>query len=244
MNADKRRHGLLRRERSIGVGCILSGVGASARWEWFVLSRSRRGVDAGWRVRLCEERQQTVESDSLGSIFGFWQRDNARDERIVLCLSRLRMLAHRMLSRHPKLRRYEDTSDLVQNAAVRLQTALASAELGSPRSVIALAVTQLNRELCDMIRRNNARLRWERTAGASASGEAAEDHALEDWTRFHEAVEALPQEQRDAVQYLWYLGLDQETAAANLGVSTRTLRRYWRDGRDTIRQTLPDFSFE
>jgi DNA-directed RNA polymerase specialized sigma24 family protein len=46
------------------------------------------------------------------------------------------------------------------------------------------------------------------------------------------------------VQYLWYLGLDQETAAATLGVSTRTLRRYWRDGRDALRRALPNFTFD
>ena len=159
-------------------------------------------------------------------------------------LARMRMLAHRMLSRYPHLRRFENTSDLVHNAVIRLDRAMQTEALASPRSVIALAVTQLNRELSDMIRRNRIRERWATSAALGLHAESAEDHALDDWTRFHEAVEALPQEQRDSVQYLWYLGLDQETAAANLGVSTRTLRRYWRDGRDTLRQTLPDFSFD
>ena len=159
-------------------------------------------------------------------------------------LARMRTLAHRMLSRYPHLRRFEDTSDLVQNAVIRLDNAMRSENLASPRSVIALAVTQLNRELADMIRRNRIRERWATSAALGLNAQAAEDRTLDDWTRFHEAVEALPQEQRDAVQYLWYLGLDQETAAATLGVSTRTLRRYWRDGRDALRQTLPDFSFD
>jgi RNA polymerase sigma factor (sigma-70 family) len=156
------------------------------------------------------------------------------------CLARLRTLAHRMLSRRPDLRGFVDTSDLVQGSALRLQVALASAELGSPRSIVALAVTQLNRELVDKIRRNRVRLRWLRTAGESVSAEYPNDDTLEDWTRFHEAVENLPQEQRDAVHCLWYLGLDQATAAASLGVSARTLRRYWRDGRDALRKSLPD----
>jgi len=161
-----------------------------------------------------------------------------------VCLARLRTLAHRMLARYPQLRRYEGTSDLVQNAAVRLQTALASPALGPPRSVIALAVTQLNRELVDMIRRGRVRDKWAKTAANDLAADPREDHSIDAWAQFHEAVEALPQEQRDAVQYLWYLGLDQETAAATLGVSTRTLRRYWRDGRDALRQTLPNFTFD
>ena len=159
-------------------------------------------------------------------------------------LARMRTLAHRMLSRYPHLRRFENTSDLVHNAVIRLDRAMQTEELASPRSVIALAVTQLNRELSDMIRRNRVRERWAISAVSGLHAETAEDRSFDDWTRFHEAVEALPQEQRDAVQYLWYLGLDQETAAATLGVSTRTLRRYWRDGRDALRQTLPVFSFE
>ena len=157
-------------------------------------------------------------------------------------LARMRTLAHRMLLRYPHLRRFENTSDLVQNAVIRLDRAMSSPGMETPRSVIALAVTQLNRELADMIRRNRMRERWAACAVSELDAESTEDRSLEDWRRFHEAVESLPQEQRDAVQFLWYLGLDQETAAASLGVSPRTLRRRWREGRESLRKGLPDFT--
>ena len=48
----------------------------------------------------------------------------ARDRIIELCGERLRLLAHRMLRRYPTVRRYDDTDDVFQNAAMRLHRAL------------------------------------------------------------------------------------------------------------------------
>ena len=159
-------------------------------------------------------------------------------------LDRMRTLAHRMLSLHPSLRGAEGTSDLVQNAVIRLDNAMQSEDLASPRNVIGLAVTQLKRELVDLIRRHQIRERWATIAALELEAQASEDRSLDTWTQFHEAVEGLPREQRDAVQFLWYLGLDQETAAASLGICSRTLRRHWREGQKSLRKALPDFRFD
>lgn len=162
---------------------------------------------------------------------------------IEACLTRMRTLARRMLSRYPHLRRWDETSDLVHDAFIRLHIAMQSPQLESPRSLVALAVTQLNRELVDAIRRNQARQQWSRMASRASPCEWIDD-SLEDWTRFHDAVEALPHEQRDAVQLVWYLGFDQREAAEKLGVSVRTLRRYWHDGRAALKQKIGDLAIE
>ncbi len=156
------------------------------------------------------------------------------------CLVKMRTVARRMIARHPQLRRWEESHDLVQNAYVRLHGAMQSPTLESPHCLVALAVTQLNRELIDAIRRSKTRVAWEQTSMESGDGAESADDSLEDWSRFHEAIQTLPDGQREAVQLLWYLELDQTEAADRLGVSLRTLRRYWHDGRATLRRKLPD----
>ncbi len=163
-----------------------------------------------------------------------------RTASIGACLVRMHTVARRMIARHPQLRRWEQPNDLVHNAYVRLHGAMQASTLEAPRSLEALAVAQLNREFIDAIRRSKTREAWERSSMESAAGYESADDSLEDWSRFHEAIHALPDGQREAVQLLWYLELDHREAADRLGVSLRTLRRYWHDGRAALRRKLPD----
>ncbi len=166
----------------------------------------------------------------------------AVDEVVVLCFARLRKLASRMLSRYTASRRQEDTDDLVQNAALRLRRTLAAVPVESAAHAMALAVTQLKWELGDLIRRLRRRPDGMANDVGLERNAAAEDH-LEAWSAFHESVERLPKPQRDAVHCLWYLGLDQERAAAILGVTSRTIRRYWRMARDALREQFDALDF-
>ena len=47
------------------------------------------------------------------------------------------------------------------------------------------------------------------------------------WTELHEQVEALPPEEREAFDLLYYQDLPQAEAAQVLGVSLATLKRRW-----------------
>jgi len=58
------------------------------------------------------------------------------------------------------------------------------------------------------------------------------------WSRFHEAIELLPAEQREVFQFVWYLGADQKTVARLVGCSVRTIKSRWRDARESIRTAL------
>lgn len=174
----------------------------------------------------------------------------ARDTIIELCGGRLRTLASRMLARFPNVRRWDDTDDVFQNAAMRLHRALGQLKLDSPRSVMALAATQIHRELIDLARRHarpgsfaaNHRTRAGAPPGSAdqpaVERAAAPDEVLDRWSQFHEAIERLPAELREIFQLVWYLGADQRTIASLLDCSERTVKSRWKEARESVKAAL------
>jgi DNA-directed RNA polymerase specialized sigma24 family protein len=73
--------------------------------------------------------------------------------------------------------------------------------------------------------------------------EQAGPETLEKWTRFHEQVEQLPEEQKEVVGLLWYEGLSQPEPAAALGISLATVKRRWQDARLALSASLKDTWF-
>jgi len=177
----------------------------------------------------------------------------ARDTIIEVCADRLRTLAHRMLTRFPNVRRWEDTDDVFQNAALRLHRALGQMTLDSPRSIMALAATQIHRELIDLARRHAGPASFAanhatRLGSTARSGVGATPHPIVDavapaepedrWTQFHDAINSLPGELREVFQLVWYLDADQKTVARLLGCSERTVKSRWREAREAVRAAL------
>ena len=66
----------------------------------------------------------------------------ARDEVLAIACGRLTRLARRMLRSYPRVQRWEQTDDVLQNAAVRLCRALKDVKPASVRSFIKLAAYQ------------------------------------------------------------------------------------------------------
>jgi RNA polymerase sigma-70 factor (ECF subfamily) len=168
--------------------------------------------------------------------------DAARDELLEAACERLTRLARKMLHADGRLRRWEDTGDVVQNAALRLYRALRDAPPASPREFFRLAALQIRRELIDLARHHygpegpaanqqSHRPRAEGDSGAEGGpvpAESAEDPAeLERWCVFHREVEALPAEEREVVGLIFYHGWKQADVAELFGVSERTIRRRW-----------------
>ncbi|MFM8733594.1 MAG: RNA polymerase sigma factor [Pirellulales bacterium] len=174
----------------------------------------------------------------------------ARDTIIELCGERLRTLASRMLARFPNVRRWDDTDDVFQNAAMRLHRALGQLQVDSPRSVMALAATQIHRELIDLARRHARPGSFAANHGTRGRGmadpadqptveqAAAPDEMLDRWTLFHEAIDRLPAELREIFQLVWYLGADQRTIAALLDCSARTVKSRWKEAREAVKAAL------
>ncbi len=157
---------------------------------------------------------------------------------------RLRLIARRMLRRFPRVRRWEETDDVFCEALSRLSRSLESVRPESARHFYNLAATQLRRVLIDFARRYDGPEGMGAHHDTAAGGtdmnappkyEPADSHgepgSLLEWTEFHQAVEALPDEEREVFDLLWYQQLTQEQAAELLGVTTRTIRRRWQDAR-------------
>lgn len=162
----------------------------------------------------------------------------ARGQIIDHTCERLRLLTRKMLRGYPGVRRWSQTDDVLQNAMLRLHRSLAGVRPESPRQFYGLAATQIRRELIDLSRHyygaEGVGARHHTDGGKAAEARTDGDlrpEDLESWTRFHEQVERLPDEQREIVSLLWYEGLSQPEAANVLGISLATAKRRWQAAR-------------
>lgn len=162
----------------------------------------------------------------------------ARNQLLERAAQRLLQLTRRMFRNYPQLRRWEETDDVFQNAILRLYRSLGDVRPDSVGGFFALAATQIRRTLIDLARHHfgpegsAARHHSEQGAPDSSSGNAGHQasggetpETLDAWAQFHEAVEQLPTEERDAFSLLWYGEATQKEAADLLGVSERTILR-------------------
>lgn len=169
----------------------------------------------------------------------------AREAIIEHTCERLRLRTRQMLRGFPSVKRWSETDDVLQNAMVRLHRSLATVKPESPRQFYGLAATQIRRELIDLARRfsgaegigaNHHTDDGERVKSSTDTG--YEPETTEKWTEFHEAVDQLHDDQRAAVDLLWYEGVSQPEAARILGVSLATLKRRWQAARLQLSEQL------
>ena len=166
----------------------------------------------------------------------------AREELVTLAADRMRALAHRMLAGSARVRRWEETDDVVQGALLRLHRALGAFTPNDAQHFLRLAALQVRRELIDLTRRHGHAGSMAANHDTNAAGDAsARQHVdvaadqgtaseqLAEWTRFHELVESLPDDERELFEMVWYLGLSQDEIAAALDCSARTVRRRWEE---------------
>ena len=165
--------------------------------------------------------------------------EQAYDDLIAQASDRLLKLTRKMLRRYPNLRRWEQTDDVFQNAAIRLHRSLRKVKPDSVRWFYGLATVEIRRTLIDLCRHHFGP---QGAAGKYQSDIKAddEDHgilqnepdqhdpdSLEAWSQFHEAVEKLPDEEREVTHLVWYGGMKQAEVANVLGVSVPTVKRRW-----------------
>ncbi len=162
----------------------------------------------------------------------------AKEALIAHACERLRVLARKMLRHYPSVRRWAETDDVLQGALVRLHRALSDVTPETPAQFYGLAAMQIRRELVDLARHYYGANGWgkrHQTDGedvvAAVQDQTSEPTSLEAWACFHQAVETLPEEQKQVVNLLWYEGLPQRQAAEVLEVSLSTLKRRWQAAR-------------
>src|SRR5262249_61897646 len=95
------------------------------------------------------------------------------------------------------------------------------------RAFSRLASVQIRRELLDLARRHAGRPTAGPEAVEAALDERPAPEELELWCRFHQAVEALPADERETFSLVFYHAWTQARAAELLGASERTGRRGW-----------------
>jgi len=152
---------------------------------------------------------------------------------------RLDHLARRMLVGFPTVRLHADTSDVVQGASMRLLNALRDLRPDTARDFFNLASVQIRRELLDLARRFSGRSVGDADSDSpDPADRAPANEDLDLWTRFHEAVEKLPVEEREAIGLVFYHGYTRGEAAEILGVSERTVFRWWQAGCQRLNERL------
>lgn len=164
--------------------------------------------------------------------------DRGRNALIAHSCDRLRNVASRILGEDfSRLRRWEQTDDVLQNALLRLNRALESCAPVSSAHFWNLATRLVRRELIDLTRHHFGPEGHAASHQTDHSGPAdhpdprsmraggCEPSSQEQWGSIHEQVEALPRELRDLVGLIWCEGLTQQQAADALGVSLNTVKR-------------------
>jgi RNA polymerase sigma-70 factor (ECF subfamily) len=155
----------------------------------------------------------------------------ARQQSLQAASARLNHLARQMLRDFATVRRWADTGDVVQDTLIRLHRVLEGWSPGSAEDFFQMAATQMRRSLLDLARYYG---RTER-AGLRAAGDAPADlpvegdssGELERWRAFHEAVERLPDHEREVVALRYYHGWPVQQVAESLRISERTVIRRW-----------------
>ena len=172
----------------------------------------------------------------------------ARSALLDHACDRLLRLTRKMFHARPNLRRWEQTDDVFQNAMLRLHRALAEVKPESVRHFFNLAAVQIRRTLLDLAKhhlgphgqgaKHHTDGQPPDDEGGSLHDRAEQPEDLEAWSAFHAQVEALPDEEKEVVNFLFYEALTQEEAANVLGVSLRTVKRRWHSARCRLRQQL------
>jgi RNA polymerase sigma-70 factor (ECF subfamily) len=171
----------------------------------------------------------------------------ARDRLVGQVCSRLERVSRKIRKDFPRLRAKEETGDLSQKGMVRLLRALKEVKVGNVKEFFRLAALQVRRELLDQARRPDRVKNAGDVDPASlheAVDPASDPTHLAGWTEFHAKVEALPAQEREVFDLLWYQGLSQAEAAEILAVSVPTVKRRWLSARLRMQTVVDMDEFE
>jgi len=166
---------------------------------------------------------------------------------------RIRRLTTQMIRRYPRLSRWEQTDDIAQEATIKLLRAVEQVRPEDTRHLLRLAAVQIRRTLIDLCRHHfgpQGSAKHHRTSPASdgfdddrplierSPSDATTPEAAAIRNEIHEQVDQLAEDHREIVDLLYYNDLTQAEAAEVLGVSTRTIKRRWRDARLALSDLL------
>ncbi|HEY7329601.1 MAG TPA: sigma-70 family RNA polymerase sigma factor [Gemmataceae bacterium] len=164
--------------------------------------------------------------------------DSALEPLLHHSMNRCRALAHRMFRRHRDLHALDETDDVLQHAMVRLYRTIAKIRPPTVLAFFGLAARQIRWVLCDLARKHAPAKRVSHTE-EEPEYKGGEPSGLMEWTEFHERIDALPDEEREVFDLLFYQDVSQPDAAALLGISVRSVKRRWQKARLLLRGAWP-----
>ncbi len=180
---------------------------------------------------------------------------SARQALLSRAMDRLTILARRHLRDFPGVARWEQTDDIVQEVARRLERALKKLNPTTARDFFNLCSRHIRFELIELHRKHfgpkgigaHYASPGPRTSGsrrADAPDRAADstyDPAkLARWTELHEQIADLPDDLREVFELIWYHDLTHRDAAEVLGIATKTVQRRWREARLKLHHLIDD----
>ena len=178
---------------------------------------------------------------------------NGRKRLLECSCDRLRQLASQMLGTYSRVRRWEDTDDVLANAMIRLNRSLESVTPETPLHYFRLAALQIRRELVDLSRHyfgpqgmgaHHATVDQSESqmphleAVQDAKANAFDPVDMATWSELHEKVGKLPDEEREVFELHWYHQISQTEIADLLDVSRRTVIRRWQAACLKLHQSI------
>jgi RNA polymerase sigma factor (sigma-70 family) len=162
----------------------------------------------------------------------------ARDEIIRACQGRLEALAARLLRKQSGVRRWTETGDVFNTAAVKLLRALERTDVTDTRAFFGLAAVIIRRELIGLARHllgpHGVGAKHASGAGYDPVAPADDPADVERMAAFHTAVEELPVAEREVFGLVFYQRWTQREIADLLGISERMVRKYHRRAVDAL----------
>jgi RNA polymerase sigma-70 factor (ECF subfamily) len=184
--------------------------------------------------------------------------ERAKKDLIDRAYERLILVARKLLGSFVTVRVEEETAGVLSEAYFRLHTSLDDVKPATVRQFMGLAALEIRRVLLDKIRQMKGRGKNKRPdkvsldarpAGAedSAAGHEIEDTAIDGPKRdlaldLLEAIDQLPDEEREAVELLFFHGYSQPEAGEILGVHEDTVKRRWSRARIKLAEKLAAFA--
>jgi RNA polymerase sigma-70 factor (ECF subfamily) len=164
---------------------------------------------------------------------------------IELSVDRLRLLCSTLLLRsYPRLTRPPlnlEADELLSSVVDRLLKALREVRPTTVRHFFALANRHLRWELNDLARRLDKERPAQGLSGAVvASPETSDSQLSPNTLRVLEAIESLPEDEREAFDLVRIQGFSQVEAADLIGVSPKTVRRRLNQGLLLLMDKLSD----
>ena len=196
-------------------------------------------------AEVSEERTTAIVQRCLDELAGDAPAQPAIRSLLDRAARRLHHLCASLLHRsYPRLTRPPlnlQTEEMLSSVVERLLKALREARPTTVRQFFALAGQHMRWELNDLARRLDERPRELAVEGdILPSPDSTDSRISPDGQRMLEAIEGLPDDEREAFDLVRIQGFPQTEAAELLGVSTKTIKRRLDRGLRMLTERLSD----